>query len=193
MGDEYRFDLQKKIVVVGDGGVGKTCLVASYAGKEFDSKYIPTVFDNYTTEVEIQEKKIGLSIWDTAGQEEYKTIRVLSYNDVHCFILCFSVIDEVSYKNARDKWKPELTQYCPSSPILLVGTKQDLRGKPLPEQSDRYKELDYEQGQLLQDAIQAEMYLECSAISKKGVKAVFDNAIMIAVKERKPPRRCVLF
>ena len=56
-----------KLVIVGDGAVGKTCLLMSYAGKEFKDDYVPTVFDNYSADLEINQKKVTLTLWDTAG------------------------------------------------------------------------------------------------------------------------------
>jgi len=60
-----------KLVVIGDGAVGKTCLLISYAKKEFPKDYIPTVFDNYVVNLTANQQNIELGLWDTAGQEEY--------------------------------------------------------------------------------------------------------------------------
>ena len=116
-----------KIVVVGDGGCGKTCLLLAYTQNKFPSIYVPTVFENYVTAVQSPNgKTVELALWDTAGQEEYDRLRPLSYPDVDILLVCFAVDNEVSLENVKDMWFPEVNHYCPGIPIILVGTKSDL-------------------------------------------------------------------
>ena len=98
-----------KVVVVGDGAVGKTCLITAYGENRFPSDYIPTVSDTYEGPCEYEGAEVALKIWDTAGQAEFAAVRPVAYNDADCFIVCFSLSDSNSLRNACTEWKKELT------------------------------------------------------------------------------------
>jgi len=169
-----------KLVVIGDGAVGKTCLLISYANNRFPEDYIPTVFDNYVVNLTAGQDTIELGLWDTAGQEEYDRLRPLSYANANVFLVCFSVVNPVSYENISSKWIPELIHFCPDVPSILVGTKIDLRGEESALEKLRkqgQQPTTPEQGQQLAKKIKALKYLECSAKTGENLKQVFDEAV----------------
>ena len=92
-----------KCVVVGDGAVGKTCLLMSYTTNQFPSKYAPTVFDNYAVTVMIGDDPHTLGLFDTAGQEDYDRLRPLSYPQTDVFLVCFSTVSPSSFENVKEK------------------------------------------------------------------------------------------
>jgi len=172
-----------KCVVVGDGAVGKTCLLISYTANAFPSEYNPTVFDNYTTQVLVDGHPVKLDLWDTAGQPDYDHVRPLSYPNTDVFLICFSIVLPSSFINVKQKWFPEVHMHAPHTPIILVGCKADLRDDAHMIEILRNKGgslVTHEQGVACAREILATAYLECSALTQAGLKAVFDEAIRVA-------------
>lgn len=186
-----------KCVVVGDGAVGKTCLLISYTTNKFPSEYVPTVFDNYAVTVMIGGEPYTLGLFDTAGQEDYDRLRPLSYPQTDVFLVCFSVVCPSSFENVREKWVPEITHHCQKTPFLLVGTQIDLRDEPAKVDQlakNKQKPITSEQGEKLAKDLKAIKYVECSALTQKGLKNVFDEAILAALDppEPKKGKRCTI-
>ncbi|KAJ6227928.1 hypothetical protein M0813_09342 [Anaeramoeba flamelloides] len=178
-----------KCVVVGDGAVGKTCLLISYATNAFTKDYLPTVFDNYSTNVMVDGEPINLGLWDTAGQEDYDRLRPLSYPQTDVFLICFSLISPSSFENVKAKWAQEISHHCSGVPKILVGTKLDLRDDQDTILKLKEKKLDpipYQDGMKLSKEIGAVKYIECSALTQKNLKVVFDEAIRAVLS---PPKR----
>jgi len=171
-----------KCVTVGDGGVGKTCMLISYATNTFPCEYIPTVFDNYSANVMCDGKPVTLTLWDTASNafDDFDRLRPLSYPQTDIFLFCFSITNPSSRENISTKWKPEINHYCPDVPILLVGTKVDLRDDVTIQEkltSVGATPSNYQDGINLANKIGAIKYVECSALTQEGLKTVFDEAI----------------
>eukprot|EP00005_Dracoamoeba_jomungandri_P009882 CAMPEP_0174276202 /NCGR_PEP_ID=MMETSP0439-20130205/60252_1 /TAXON_ID=0 /ORGANISM="Stereomyxa ramosa, Strain Chinc5" /LENGTH=198 /DNA_ID=CAMNT_0015368399 /DNA_START=124 /DNA_END=720 /DNA_ORIENTATION=- len=194
-------DIRKiKLVVVGDGAVGKTCLLIGYSSNEIPKDYIPTVFDNYVVNLTAGGETVELALYDTAGQEEYDRLRPLSYSNADVLLICFSVVNPISLENVENKWLPEVKHYRPNAPIILVGTKSDLRKDTttINNLKDENKvPVTEEQALAMQRKVKAVTFVECSAYTGYHLKDVFDEAIKAVLLPEEGSRRkkskCVLY
>ncbi|XP_063408096.1 ras-related protein Rac1-like [Mytilus trossulus] len=168
----------KKVIVTGDSGVGKTCLLISYITNAFPREYVPTVFDNYTANVMVDGKSYRLGLWDTAGQEDFDRLRPLSYPQTDVVLLCFSINDRSSLDNIEKKWIPEIKHNLPNVAKMLAGCKTDIR--------DSSKDTCKSKEEAESVASDHRMtYYETSAIKKKGLKSCFDNALDVQIPQKK--------
>eukprot|EP01084_Bolivina_argentea_P065498 119386_1 len=174
-----------KCVVVGDGAVGKTCLLISYTTNDFPKDYVPTVFDNYNATVMVDDQQINLGLWDTAGQEDYDRLRPLSYPQTNVFLVCYSVISKDSHSNVTEKWVPEISHHAPGVPMILIGTKSDLRT----DNQFKSNMVTEDEGNSLAKSIGAIKYIECSALTQANLKSVFDEAIKAAMDKMKKKKK----
>jgi len=114
--------------------------------------------------------------------------RPLSYPDSDVLLICFSIVNPVSLANVVDKWLPEVSHFCPKVPIILVGTKKDLRTDPDALETlslTKEKPVTTEQGQQVAALIKARAYLECSSRTREGVRQVFEAATLAALRKHK--------
>ena len=169
----------------------------------------PTVFENYVHDIFIDNTHVELSLWDTAGQEEFDRLRSLSYDDTHAIMLCFSVDSPDSLENVESKWVGEIAENCPGVKLVLVALKCDLRGgsKNGDEEGEGERNnakgaaIDYKQGLAVAEKIKALRYLgesswlepndgrhtnkvraECSAMKNRGVNEAFTEAARVALQ-----------
>eukprot|EP01106_Pelomyxa_sp_JSP_P014257 TRINITY_DN448_c0_g2_i3.p1 TRINITY_DN448_c0_g2~~TRINITY_DN448_c0_g2_i3.p1 ORF type:complete len:191 (+),score=36.27 TRINITY_DN448_c0_g2_i3:155-727(+) len=167
-----------KVMVIGDGNVGKTCLLISYTTNSFPGDYVPTVFDNYNATAIVDNVSIGFGLWDTSGSDDHDALRPLSYPGTDVFLICYSVVDPNSFARVSKKWILEIKNQLKGTPppIILVGTKIDLRCK-----TPGFVTKD--QGESLAKEISAYKYVECSSLTQEGLAQVFEEAAR-AVKHR---------
>jgi small GTP-binding protein len=79
--------------------LGKTCLLIVFSKDQFPEVYVPTVFENYVSDIEVDGKQVELALWDTAGQEDYDRLRPLSYPDTDVILMCFAIDSPDSLEN----------------------------------------------------------------------------------------------
>jgi len=162
MNSEY--DYLFKLLLIGDSGVGKSCLLLRFADDTYTESYISTIgVDFKIRTIELEGKTIKLQIWDTAGQERFRTITSSYYRGAHGIIVVFDVTDQESFNNVK-QWLHEIDRYaCQNVKKLLVGNKCDLASK---------RAVPTEQAQEFADSLGIQ-YLETSAKNSTNVEKAF--------------------
>ena len=176
-----------KVVFVGDGAVGKTCMIISYTTDSFPTDYIPNVFDNCQANIMVNGRQVSVALWDTPGQDDYDRLRPLSYPNTDVFIICYSIISSTSLENVKNKWIPEIRRRCPNTPFLLVGTKSDLRqdAHALEKLKARGASIvDVARAEKKGQDLSAARVMECSAKTQVGLQDVFYEAVDVALTAR---------
>ncbi|KAI6213673.1 Rho-related GTP-binding protein RhoU [Aphelenchoides besseyi] len=166
-----------KCVLVGDAAVGKTVLVEAYTKNTFNDNYTATTFDNYSVTVNVDNKPLRIDISDTAGVATFDSLRPLSYAEANVFLLCFKVTDIRTLNSITEQWLPEIRAVSPHVPVILVGTQQDMR---LGYTDPRFI-VDPKRVRRLAEQLNID-YIECSALTHRNLKAVFDLAILNGLK-----------
>lgn len=160
-----------RVVSVGDGAVGKTCLLLVFKGDPFPEDYEPTIFESHHEMRQFKGKQYCLHLWDTAGQEEFDRLRPMSYSKCDVVLVCFALDNRESLKNVTEKWYQEILQFRPKAAVILVGTKADLWDPKAPDAIT--------QAEIDKVATQIKAYrsINCSARLNQNVGGVYDLAI----------------
>jgi len=168
------YDYLFKLLLIGDSGVGKSCLLLRFADNTYTDSYISTIgVDFKIRTLEIDGKTVKLQIWDTAGQERFRTITSSYYRGAHGIIVVYDVTDKVSFNNVK-QWLGEIDRYaCQSVNKLLVGNKADLVEK---------KVVDVNEAKEFADSLRIP-FLETSAKSAQNVDEAF-MTMTRQIKER---------
>jgi small GTP-binding protein len=165
------YDLSFKIIVVGDSGVGKSCLTMKGTKNHFEECYSQTVgFEFFTFNIRINDKNIKLQIWDTCGQEAYRSLITSFYRNASLAILVYS-IDNVNSFNNIEAWLNEIkSQANPETKVFLIGNKIDLEDQ---------RKITIEMAQTFSNEHSFNFFVETSA--KTGFNA--QNVFVEAAKE----------
>ncbi|XP_041370582.1 ras-related C3 botulinum toxin substrate 1-like [Gigantopelta aegis] len=168
----------------------------NYSSSNFHESTQLALFEDYFAKLMVDGKPINLRLRVPPGQEYYDRLRQLVYPQTNVCLICFSLVSPASFESVRSKWYPDMSHHCPNTPIILVGTKLDLR-----EDKDIVKKLltkklspiTYQQGRAMAKKLHIAKYLECSAKTQEGVTKVFDEAVRVALSPRpqqKPYKTC---
>ena len=159
--DYTNFDLSFKLIVIGDSGVGKSCLTNNAVKNIFDDSYNATVgFEFFTFNVKINDKIVKLQIWDTCGQELYRSLITNFYRNSSLAVMVYSINSKESFENI-EMWLRELrTHSNPDAKVFLIGNKIDLENE---------RQITKEQGEQFAKDNKINGFMEASA--KTGVNA----------------------
>lgn len=160
------YDFLIKLLLIGDSGVGKSCLLLRFCDDAWTPSFITTIgIDFKIRTIEIDGKRIKLQIWDTAGQERFRTITTAYYRGAMGILLVYDVTDEKSFSNIRT-WYANVEQHASEGVSkILVGNKSDY---------DEKRVVTTEQGQALADELGIR-YIETSAKTNSQVEDAFFN------------------
>lgn len=165
-------------VVVGDAEVGKTAMLTCYGTGQYRNEYIATVAQSFNIRVDIFDERVEVDIHDTGGLDQHADCRRHLYNRADLFIICFSLVEKSTFLHVQQMWIPELERLRPSIKYMIVGTKADLR-------TDSPYHVKHSEGAKLAKQLGCP-YLECSVVTQRGVKTVFDKAIRVALDIEDP-------
>ncbi|KAI9495321.1 rab family GTPase [Zychaea mexicana] len=158
------YDYLIKLLLIGDSGVGKSCLLLRFSDDSFTPSFITTIgIDFKIRTIELDGKRIKLQIWDTAGQERFRTITTAYYRGAMGILLVYDVTDERSFGNVRN-WFSNIEQHASEGVNkILIGNKCDMEEKRV---------ITTEQGQALANELGIR-FMETSAKANIGVEGAF--------------------
>jgi len=164
-----------KLCILGAGGVGKSALVVQFCKDKFVERFDPTIEDAYRQQTEVDGEAHMLEIYDTAGQEEFKSLRDTYIKAAEGFIVAYSINTKRSFSQAQTFVNEVKMQKGQDIPLLLIGNKCDL--------DEKEREIQEKEG--YEYAIQQSIgFMETSAKTKHNVKECFHSLIRLVKKYR---------
>ena len=160
----HKYDHLFKLLIIGESGVGKTCLLLRFTDDSFTANHLTTIGIDFKIKIiNLHEKLIKLQIWDTAGQERFRTITKTYYKGAHGIILTYDVTDETSFKNIKN-WIKQIEQNAQNNVCkVLVGNKCDKPDRKVSEEEGKALAEEYKMS-----------FFETSAKTKQNVNETFN-------------------
>ena len=164
MESNHKIDYLFKLLILGESGVGKTCLLLRYVDDSFTANYLTTIGIDFKIKIiKLKNKLIKLQIWDTAGQERFRNIGKMFYKGAHGIILTYDVTDENSFKNIRN-WIKQIEENAPTNVCkILVGNKCDKPDRKITKSQGQNLAEDYNMS-----------FFETSAKTRQNINEVFN-------------------
>lgn len=186
----------KKLVVVGDTGVGKTSLIAAYSAGSFPKETDPVAFKVYHEKVNLaNDQQLALAVVDTPGDDEYDQIRpVLAYPNADMYLICFALNSKESLKSCVRKWGPEVKSWSPMKPKILVGLKKDTLSNIHPSDPNHNYYVDTDRAADVASELKIAHYFEVSSLHMSGIEELFHLVVdeIIADEQKQYNRCCIL-
>ncbi|KAL3872820.1 hypothetical protein ACJMK2_036019 [Sinanodonta woodiana] len=185
-----------KVTLVGDSGVGKTCILMTLLNNKFPEEEAPSYYENCSTlkagrdgsfevpyTMNISGTEIMLGLTDTIGTDKYRRFREIFSVNTDMFLVCFSVTDPESFENVKNNWLTEIKLLTPKAPFILVGTKSDLREDKEHMKENKKTPISIQHGIKMGKIFGAKAYVECSSISNIGIQELFTTVVMVLYPE----------
>lgn len=167
---------QFKVVLLGEGKVGKTSIILRYVRNQFSETYRQTDQAGFQTKrLNVEGRSVSLAIWDTAGQEQYHSLAPIYYRDSDGAILVYDITDNDSFKKVCN-WIKELRKMVGDIPLCIVGNKTDL---------EKYRNVAREEAEQYCTDVKAK-HFQTSAKLNKGIEEVFLDITRRMLKAAKP-------
>jgi Ras-related protein Rab-1A len=159
------YDYLLKCLIIGDSGTGKSSLMLRFTDDVFNTSYISTIGVDFKIKtIKYKDKNFKFQIWDTAGQDRFRTITSSYYRGANAVILCYDVTDKLSFSNIN-KWLEEVERFSLSKPILILcGTKTDLSSE---------RKISFQEG-LYYAEIKGMHFFETSSKNNSNIKEIFN-------------------
>ena len=173
--DYTQYDLSYKLIVIGDSGVGKSCLTNKATKNTFEETYNATVgFEFFSFNIKINEKILKLQIWDTCGQELYRSLITNFYRNASLAVMVYAINNKDSFDNI-DIWYKELRMHSnPDAKVFLIGNKIDLENE---------RQVSYDQGKEYANDNKLNLFMESSAKTGINAQEIFINAAKVLYED----------
>ena len=192
----------RKVVVIGDMCSGKSALISAYCKDRFNETYVPTILRSCLTDATLHGEKVELVVIETSGRKDYFKLRKCAYRKTDAIILCYSCDNASSLHNIKTQWLPEMKEHVPNVPVILVGTRKDIRDEIITSSQERALETDGSSLQAVRErlvsedagyemakAIGAHYFIECSARYRDGTRQVFETVAKVAMQKSRRKRK----